>query len=115
MFSSNSFAEWTKVTETANGLRIYVDFGRIREDGGYFYFWHLSDFLKPNKAGSLSAKIYMQADCKLFRFKILSDIYYKGQMGAGKTNGGSDIPSENWSYAPPNSYAETLMNSVCRK
>ena len=83
MFSSTSFAEWTKVDETKNGDTFYVDFERIRKHDGYVYWWELGDYLKPNSAGNLSGELYFQGDCTLFRFKVLSDIYYKGQMVNG--------------------------------
>ena len=49
MFSSTSFAGWTKVAENVSGDTFYVDFERIRKHGGYVYYWRLSDLLKPNK------------------------------------------------------------------
>ena len=68
MFSTPSYGEWTKVSSTLNGAHtFYVDFDSIRKHGGYVYFWRLSDFLKPNKYGTLSDKSYNQGDCKLFR------------------------------------------------
>ena len=54
----------------------YVDFASMRKVDGYVYFWRLSDFLKPDTYGELSYKIYTQGDCKLFRFKYLSDSYH---------------------------------------
>ena len=58
----------------------YVDFERIREVDGYVYYWTLTDFLKPNKYGVWSGKIYNQGDCKLFREKRLSFSYHKEPM-----------------------------------
>ena len=63
MFSSTSFAEWTKVGESVKGNTFYVDFERIRKHGGYVYWWDLSDLLEPDKYGGLSAKMYNQGDC----------------------------------------------------
>jgi len=48
VFSSTSFAEWTKVSENVS-TTFYVDFERIRKHGGYVYFLWLSDYLKPDK------------------------------------------------------------------
>jgi len=47
MFSSPSYAEWTKVNKDADGNTNYVDFERIRKHVGYVYYWELSDYLKP--------------------------------------------------------------------
>ena len=40
MFSSASYAEWTKVTENVNGT-YYVDFARIGKYADYIKFWEL--------------------------------------------------------------------------
>jgi len=83
VFSTPVFAEWTKVRKSVKGNTFYVDFERIRKHGGYVYWWQLDDYLKPTETRDLSAKTYKQGDCKLFRFKYLSDSYYKEPMGGG--------------------------------
>ena len=110
MFSSTSFAGWTKVGENKNGTH-YVDFERIRKVDGFVYFWDLTDYLKPNKDGDLSYKTYTQGDCKLFRFKFLSLSFYKVPMGGG--TGTPYTPPDKWTYLPPNSSGETILKSVC--
>ena len=47
MFSSTSYAEWTKVGESMTGRIYYVDFRRIKKDRGYVYWWEMTDYLKP--------------------------------------------------------------------
>jgi hypothetical protein len=56
MFSSTSFAGWTKVSQNVRGDTFYVDFERIRKHDGFVYFWSLNDYLKPNKFENLSEK-----------------------------------------------------------
>jgi len=92
-----------------------VDFGTVREHDGHVYFWNLVDFLKPDKRGSFSAKIYNQGDCKLFRFKYLNVLFYKGQMGKGNPNGSNNKPVKNWTYPPPNSVDEGVLQDVCHE
>ena len=115
MFSSSSYADWKAMDETVNGDILYVDFERIRKHGGFIYYWRLSDYLKPTKYGDLSSKVYHQGDCKLFRFKYLSDSYYKGQMGTGDITGGSNKPDKEWRYPSPNSTSETVLTQVCNQ
>ena len=112
MFSSTSFAGWTKVTENVRGNIFYVDFERVRKHGGYVYFWTLIDFLKPDKDGDLSEKLYFQGDCKLFRYKSLSASFHKEPMGEG-TPSSSNKPEKEWSYPPPNEVTEVILNRVC--
>ena len=113
VFSSPSYAEWTEVSKNVKGSIFYVDFDRIKKHGGYVYFWQLSDYLKPLKE-YLSTKMYKQGDCKLFRFKILSDSYYTEPMGNGTSSLSSNTPDKEWNYPSPNSSSETILKSVCR-
>ena len=55
----------------------YLDFARIRKHDGFVYWWKLFNYAKRTKTGKLSDKAYKQGDCKLFRYKILSDQYYR--------------------------------------
>ena len=114
MFSSTSFAEWTKTTENVNKTVFYVDFERIRKHDGYVYYWTLVDYLKPDKDGDWSEKNYIQVDCKLFRFKILSGSFHKEPMGRGTPE---TVTPKNpqWEYPSPNSVHESHTESVCNR
>ena len=112
MFSSTSYAEWIKVSESADRISYYVDFKRIRKQGGYVYFWQLYDYLEPTKHGDLSAKKYSQGDCKQFRYKVLSYSLHKEPMGRGRSDGQEPV-KKGWTYPPPNSLIENLINAVC--
>ena len=113
MFASTSYAEWTEVSEGVDGDTYYVDFERIRKHGGYVYFWYLIDYLKPQH-GDLSAKTYNQGDCKLFRFKGLSDSYHTQSMGEGTPSTTSNTPDKDWKYPPPDSAIEHILKKVCK-
>ena len=109
MFSSTSFADWTKVTKN-NAATYYVDFERIRKVDGFVYYWELIDLLKPFK-GVLSYKVYHQGDCKLLRHKILNFAYHKEPMGGG--TGKTAIPiTPEWESGPIN---EVLLKQVCSR
>ncbi len=114
LFSTPSYSEWRKVGKNVDGDTYYVDFERIRKVDGYVYFWELSDRLKPNKWGNLSAKMYKQGDCKLFRYKNLSISTHKEPMGGG-TGETDDNPDKEWNYPPPDSVIETILKSVCSR
>jgi hypothetical protein len=115
MFSSSSYAEWTKLGTTGGGATtFYVDFERIRKHGGYVYYWYLLDNLKPDKTGVLSTKIYKQGDCKLIRYKVLSWFFHEEPMGRG--DGDTSNPKNpEWKYPPPNSTGETSLKAVCSR
>lgn len=114
MFSTSSYAGWTKVTKSENGHTFYVDFDRIRKHDGYVYFWELINFSKPISGGKLSTKIYFQVDCKIFQYKWLSISTHTEPMGGG--TGGLREPSagqKGWKYASPNSSIEDTLKLVC--
>jgi len=113
MFSSPSYAEWTKVSYSMNGNNFYVDFGRLRKGGGYVYFWQLSDYAEP-RHGFMSLKLYIKGDCEAFRYKSLSYSFHKEPMGGG--NGDIDNkPDNTWKYPPPKSITEKILKSVCSR
>ena len=114
MFSSTSFADWTKVNEGVSGNTYYVDFERIRKHDGYVYFWMLKDFLKPNKYGSLSVLDYDKADCRLFRYKNIIQHQKSESMGEG-TGQTFDTEDVKWTYPPPNTVIEFILKEVCSR
>ena len=112
MFSSPSYAKWTKVGENQMGT-MYVNVERIRKVDGYVYYWYLTDYLKPIH-GDLSGKIYQQGDCKLFRYKNLSYSFHKEPMGGG-TGDVQEPVKKGWRYPPPNSSMEIILKQVCSR
>ena len=118
MFSSPSYAKWTKVTagtgNTNRGITFYVDFERIRKYNGYVYWWNLNDRLQPSTGGYLSVKIYKQGDCESFQVKYLSFVNHKEPMGR---NIGESYNPKNpqWVYHDPHSANESILKSVCSR
>ena len=115
MFSSTSFAEWTKVGESMRGDTFYVDYERIRKHDGFVYFWGLDNFLKPDRDGDLSVRKYTQVDCNLLRRKILSGFAHKEPMGGGNSSSNYKPKNPEWDYPPPNSVIENILKSVCSR
>ena len=113
IFSFNGFAEWTKITESIDGNKFYIDFERIRKAGNYIYYWELRDYPKVDEYGDLSSKKYIEADCKIFRYKYLMDSYHVQRMGKGKPSTSSNKPDKDWRYPIPNTVGETIMKTIC--
>ena len=112
--SSPSYAGWAKVSEGADGRTYYVDYERIRKHDAFVYYWDLSDYLKPTEYGDLSAKVYRQGDCKLFRVKNLSFSWHKEPMGGG-TGDVQEPIKKDWIYPSPNSSGGIILKSVCSR
>ena len=115
MFSSPSFAEWTKVTVSTDGSEFFVDFERVRKHGGSVYFWGLDNFLVPDRDGDLSVIKYQQVDCDLLRRKLLSGFAYKRPMATGIRSSSYNFKSPEWDYPPPKSALESVLQAVCSK
>ena len=114
IFSSPSYAEWTKIGQL-DGDTFYVDFERLRKHGGYVYFWSLTDLRKPY-GPVWSAIRYQQGDCNLFRFKTLQFIFHSVPMGRGA--GAPQEPGkehQGWEYPPPYSAMEDILQQVCSR
>ena len=113
-FASPVFAEWTKVDENVNGNTYYIDYGTVKENNGYVYYWYLADYLKPTKFGDLSAKVLSEVDCDIPRkVRGLSYAYYTQPMASGGTSGGNNNTEREWYYPEPNTLGEYMINAVC--
>ena len=113
MFSSTSFAGWTKVGESVKGNTFYVDYERIRKHGGYVYFWMLSAFLKPEE-GISSMKTEIEVDCGTPRkYRGLRRLLYKEPMGEGKVVYEDSDEEQEWSCPTPDSIFEAWLKIVC--
>ena len=113
---SISNAEWEYIVKNIGGKKFYVENERIRKHSGYIYYWTLTDYLKSDRWGSLSAQTYHQGDCNLFRYKFLSFSFHKQPMGNGDGDYQKPVKDlEDWQYPPPKSVDEILLNYVCNK
>jgi len=114
IFSSQSFAEWELVAESVND-KYYIDFDNIRENGGYIYYWLLVNQKEAKKIGQFyykSGKEYVQADCKIFRNKVLQYFIYPEEFGTGNL---IDMVDGNgsWFYPPPKTVGDSILKRVC--
>ena len=112
-FASPVFAEWTKVGEDVGKNTFYIDYGTVKENNGYVYYWELADYLKPTESGTLSGKALKEVDCDIPRkFRPLSFVFYKQPMGGGAGDARKSLIDE-WMIPPPDSVGEILTNAVC--
>ncbi|OUU75697.1 MAG: hypothetical protein CBC29_01880 [Methylococcaceae bacterium TMED69] len=102
------------MNEGVDGTTFYVDLERIRKQDGYVYWRELQDSLKPDKDGDLSYKLFNQGDCKLFRYKTLTAVYYKEPMGGGTGNTFTPKNPE-WIYPSPDTSSQSILKFVCNR
>ncbi len=112
LISFNSYGEWKKIGYSNEGNTFFIEIDTIKEHGGYKYSWDLSDYLVPSKFGDLSVQIYKQIDCGVSRFKNLSFIFFKQNMGKGENRTFNPSESE-WQYPGPGTIAKSIINYAC--
>jgi hypothetical protein len=117
MASSFSYGEWLLSTDDTDGNQWYFDDARIRVVNGDVYWWQMANLLKPLNSSTpaiLSFSGYLQTDCKVFRYKKLIIRYYNEPMAQGDIDSEKSEDDE-WTYPPPGSSIEKVMEEVCGK
>ena len=115
LFCTNTLAtDWTKVTVGHNGHTFFIDMKKLIENNGFIYFWQLINYNEEDEYGDLSAKIYIQGDCKTFKFRWLKVSYHKMLMGRDPVK--PDKPSKlvaGWQFPKENSTSFSVLEHVC--
>ena len=117
MVSTSVFAEWTRVTESADGdMTTYIDYGTIKKKGHKVKVWNLFDY-KTVRIGAaneryLSSVTRFEYDCKKEMVRQLDVHWYsrQGEIVRSITN----IKDETESVMP-GSMIETLFKIACSK
>ena len=107
--------DWTEITKGTNGHAFFVDMEKLNENKGYIYFWQLINYKEKDEYGDMSAKIYVQGECKAFKFKWLKVSYHKMFMGKDIVKPGN--PSElvsGWQFPAIGSTSYTVLDHVCK-
>ena len=118
MVSTNLFAEWTRVTESADGdMTVYADSETIKRKGRKVKIWRLFDFKKVQKLENdryLSSVGRLEYDCEEETSAVLDIYWYSGNMRQGDIVYSSTTKDEAESVMP-GSINETLLIIACGK
>jgi hypothetical protein len=115
MFSSPSYSEWTETSVSAGGNVFYIDFSSIKKNNGYVYYWQVLDYLKPTEYGDLSSKRLYELDCNIPRKeRSISASYHTQPMGNGAAST-SDNTVREWTFYPPSSPGQIVLDEVCSR
>ena len=114
-FFSAQAQDWTEITKGQNGHMFFVDMEKLNESKGYIYFWQLINYIEKDEYGDMSAKIYVKAECKAFKFKWLKVSYHKMLMGKDyvKPNNPSKLVS-GWQFPSFGSTSYAVLDHVCK-
>ena len=112
---STKAKEWTKITKGQNGHIFYVNMENLDENKGYIYFWQLINYNDQDEYGDMSAKIYVKAECEVFKFKWLKVSYHKMFMAKDyvKPNDPSKLVS-GWQFPSIGSTSHAVLDHVCK-
>ena len=107
----DSLTKWTPVASN-DEAQIFISKGKyVVSPEGYRKVWVLTNFNKEMKAGS--AITLREFDCRQKRFRFVTSYTYPEKYGRGKKL--QDQYSDNkWSYAPPDSMHEVLVDLACK-
>ena len=114
-FFSAQAQDWTEITKGQNGHMFFVDMEKLNESKGYIYFWQLINYNDQDEYGDMSAKIYVKAECEVFKFKWLKVSYHKMLMG--KDHVKPDNPSKlvsGWQFPIIGSTSYAVLDHVCK-
>jgi len=112
---STKAKDWTKITKGQNGHIFFVDMKSLNESKSYIYFWQLINYNDQDEYGDMSAKIYVKAECLVFKYKWLKVSYHK--MSMGKDYVEPDNPSKlvsGWQYPSFGSTSYAVLDHVCK-
>ena len=112
---STKAKDWTEITKGQNGHIFFVDMENLNESKGYIYFWQLINYNEQDEYGDMSAKIYVKAECEVFKFKWLKVSYHKMLMGKDYVK--PDNPSKlvsGWQFPSIGSTSYAVLDHVCK-
>ena len=112
---STKAKDWTKITKGQNGHIFFVDMENLNESKGYIYFWQLINYKDKDEYGDMSAKIYVKAECEIFKFKWVKVSYHKMLMGKDYVK--PDNPSKlvaGWQFPTLGSTSYAVLDYVCK-
>ena len=118
MVSTSVFAEWTRVTESADGdITAYADSETIKRKGSKVKMWSMNDYKTVHSldnGGYLSGASYDEYDCKGGTKRMLDLYLYSGNMRQGDIVYSSTTKDEAISILP-GSILESLFKIACYK
>ena len=117
LISFPCYSRWEKFRED-KFFTEYFDLGTVKKINETIYIWSLIDYKEQQKNGNLSTKYYSMYDCNQMRYKVLSIIEYKTNMGKGRNfkytrNITNELTDVNWIYPLLDSTNYIKINTIC--
>ena len=114
LISFNSYGEWTQLAEGVDGDKYFINIDTIKENNGSVYYWVLKDHSESSSSGDLSTSLYVEGDCNINRYRILSFVFYTDSMGKGQQDHQKPLEENgDWQYPSPSSISHKLLMYSC--
>jgi len=105
---------WVLVGEGTNGSKRYVDPSTIKRDGNLRRNWEYIDYASRGSTESLSARAFVETDCREERRRIIEVTEFSESMLQGRILG-TERGDGSWIQSAPGTFAETVMRYVCAR
>ena len=112
-------AEWTEIQQFDDGMRVFVDPGRVRREGETVVLQHLVRWGEPQQDEGIypyqSTLVRTAYDCDGKNEKYLGSVSYAGTMGNGARVTADDNEAEVWYSISEGSMEEKLWKLACER
>ncbi len=116
LFSKNTVAqeEWEYLTKGSLGKSsIYINNESIIKKEEYVYLWILLNHIKRNKSGYLSGGMYLQFNCKWYKYKSLYHTFHLESMGRDNVRIYNSTNTE-WKPIFTGNKSAIIFDRICR-
>ena len=113
-FSLKSYADfnWEYMGKNVNGHKYYIDLSSAKILGASRFYYRMRDFLRPDKEGQLSSKIYIEVNCDNLSDRYLQHTWFKEPMGNGTPSNSSNDANQ-WEADIAGSIGSIINKYVC--
>lgn len=116
MMSSSAMAEWVEFTRNDTEVG-YVNLSSIRKSGNKPRMWALRDYATLQTTGNnnpiLSTVFLYEFDCGEYTSRVVSEIDYSKNMGAGEVINSYNNDHAKWNPVVPDSIGESALKIAC--
>ena len=108
-------ADWIPIGGNQD-FDLYKYSPEFKKDGTHIKMWELWNYKKPQGKSPdtrLSEKLLEEYDCSKNQFRVLSLIFYKGQIGQGEVVLQNTTPHE-WKPIVPDTISSVLISEACK-
>ena len=119
LFTSQSVsAAWVDIGSGTSTTSFFIDPDTLQKNGNFVRVWTKHEYSSPRQnaanATFQSESFYTEFDCKEKKYRALSsNTYAESQLRGGIIS--SKTTPNPWTFVPPDTIANVMLNIVCKK